>query len=68
MSGPIDVIAVMNDAALSQAISGDRADMREARDAVADLIEAGSDFVADDSLDAQRRFKAALARATGEQA
>lgn len=31
-------------------------------DAVAELIEAGRDFAVDDSLDAQKRFKAALAR------
>lgn len=39
--------------------------LTEARAAVAELIEAGEEFASCDSLDAQKRFKAALARAGG---
>lgn len=70
----IDVLAVM-DFRIDQAVSnwryhgqddGPEPDsiivFRQARAAIAELIEAGEEFASCDSLDTQKRFKAALAR------
>lgn len=63
----IDVLAVMDEAALSLRLSADRKDMREARAAVAELIEAAE---ADCKLSEESgidcsRLRAALARIGG---
>ena len=57
----IDVLAVMDEAALSQSISGDRADMREARAAVAELLDAATQVYASENATADwPRLKAAI--------
>ncbi|MNM06960.1 hypothetical protein D3C81_169910 [compost metagenome] len=66
MSG-VDVLAVMDrEVARAGGESySDGRDLIEARAAFAELIEAGEEFAACDSLDAQKRFKAALSRVRG---
>ena len=64
---PVDVLAVMDsctDELEKQpgCYYTDAAKLQEARAAIAELIEAGEEFASCDSLDTQKRFKAALAR------
>lgn len=65
---PVDVLAVLQrqiDLALPYG-NDERAEaLQEVRAAIVDLIEAGEEFASCDSLDTQKRFKAALARVGG---
>lgn len=67
MSG-IDVLAVIDRAfcyAQNNCVYEDVRELVEAHAAVAELIEAGEEFATCDSLDAQKRFKAAIYRVRG---
>jgi len=63
---PVDVLAVMDEASQSQVIRDDRDDMREARSAVAELIEvaAGIEGLARLAAAPLRDYKAAVDRLT----
>lgn len=75
MIGAVDVLAVMDEAARSQRLSVDRADMREARAAVAELIESVAEVHGADGNERWEscppdckscRIQLALARCRGE--
>lgn len=69
MSG-IDVLDVMDRAfcyAQNNCVYEDIRELDASRAAISELIEAGEEFAACDSLDAQKRFKAALSRMRGSE-